>query len=205
MRVLIGVSTIRDAHKPIWQVATYNNLERPPGTDFRLSTSYEGIAGNRNAIAKCALEEEYSHVLFLDDDIGFPVDGLTQMLRWQYPVVAGVYRLRVNCVSVGNFVGGFAWSPIAWPRDNPAEYCSMAAGGCLLVDARILRQLSQPWWEFHPDHSEDVHFAHKLVTELGIPILADLRVQCGHGTPMWMEPDGRVSWSGQPRKVVAGE
>lgn len=204
VRTMIAIPTVRDAHKPVWQIVSYTGLIRPTGTDFRLSAAYEGIAENRNHLAAHALEQGYSHVLFLDDDIQFPTDGLLRMLAWRYPAVAGLYFLRLGCVSVGNFVNDHAWQPIACPPDHDLEYVTMAAGGCLLLDTRIFRRMSSPWWAFGPGYSEDVGFARKLRDELRIPILADLRVRCGHGTSMWLEPDGRATVKMEPRRVIAG-
>jgi hypothetical protein len=198
---MVGISTVRSSRPPIWQVASYTGLARPAGTDFRISTHFEGIAGNRNLLGQHAIDEGYTHVLFLDDDIQFPVDGLTRMLGWAHPAVSGLYFLRLGCLSVGNFTADHAWTPLRWPADHELEYVTMAAGGCLLLDTRILRAMKPPWWEFQPGHSEDVHFAYRLQAELGIPFLADLYVRCGHETATWLEPDGRATVKMEPRRV----
>ena len=202
MRTMIAIPTIRDARPPIWQVVSYTGMERPAGTDFRISTAFEGIAENRNRLAEHALEQGYDRILFLDDDIQFPVDGLPHMLGWDYPAVAGLYFLRLGCLSVGNFTSGYGWVPLSWPVGDGAEYCTMAAGGCLLLDTRIFRRMAGPWWQFGGGYSEDVYFAKRLTRELGVSFLADLGVRCGHGTAMWLEPDGRATVKMDPRKVV---
>lgn len=203
MRTMIAITTVRGSRPPIWQVASYTGLLRPPATDFRIGAAHEGVSQNRNALAEHALQGGYDRVLFLDDDIQFPVDGLLAMLSWEHPAVTGVYFLRLGHVSVGQFVGRYSWSPVSWPPDSPWGEVTMAAGGCLLLDVRVLRRLDPPWWKAIPGRcSEDVYFARRLQDELSLPFLADLRVRCGHETAVWLEPSGRATVKMEPRRIV---
>jgi hypothetical protein len=63
-----------------------------PDIHFRPGLCYIGLA--RNEIVTAFMETGIEDLVFLDDDVGFPADGVWKLLEHDRDVVAGVYPLK---------------------------------------------------------------------------------------------------------------
>src|SRR6185369_2757618 len=58
----------------------------------------------RNLIREMVLRGDYSHLLFLDQDVILPADGLERLLAHRLPVVSGIYCKEVASVPLAMIV-----------------------------------------------------------------------------------------------------
>lgn len=152
------------------------------------------ITNARNQICKDALElwkkGEITHLLFIDDDMIFPVGTIQKLAERNVPIVSGAYYSR-------NF------QPIAFQlhpifrllKELPDKGIIQVDGtgaGCLLIECSILQKMKEKynneWWfqnTIEEDngsgnyYGEDVFFFVRI-KEMGIPVMLDCEVQCGH-------------------------
>ena len=154
----------------------------------------------RERLAEVALERGYSHIFYLDDDIVPPAGIIDRLLSWRYPVCTAVYERRVGGLAQGMFVDAtsLTWSSMLFqPEVGQVAMISATGAGCLLVDTRVFRRMSRPWFFYSHEGSEDMFFCRKLRDELLMPILCDAAVRCGHEIPGVLQPGGAVQAYGQ--------
>jgi len=131
------------------------------------------ISDNRERLVMQALKEEATHLLFIDDDMGFTPAALRIMARREQRVVGANYRRRQRG---GEFT--------AMQLDGSASLetlecnggivpCRWAGLGFTLIEAQVFRVLPQPWFLIgyqkttHVYGSEDVYFG-GLLRDAGI-------------------------------------
>ncbi len=147
-------------------------------------------------LADQALARGYRHLFFLDDDIVPPLGIIDRLLGWRYPVTTGVYERRVGGLAQGLFENyeSLKWRSLGWPSaTGDLALISATGAGCLLIDTRILRRMSRPWFHYSEEGSEDMFFCRKLQLELLIPVLCDTTARCKHETSTYLEPGGVTS------------
>lgn len=102
-----------------------------------------GFAGdvvvNQNLFAHWTLETKSDYLLLVETDMVFPPDALNRLLAHQKDIVGVFYRHRQP-----------PHDPMLWPRDSPVpreliEHPAVPSG-LMLIDARVLRALSCPWF-----------------------------------------------------------
>ena len=146
--------------------------------DFLMLES-SGISTNREKLTRQALSlTEMTHVLWLDDDMGFGHDVLHLLARWRQPIVGCNYRMRAppgQFTAVrGDMVGRIETTPDSTGIE-PAAYTGF---GCCLIERRVLEAVPEPryplfWSEAHQDYStEDVPFF-EAARKLGFPVYVD--------------------------------
>ncbi len=145
---------------------------------------------NREGLAEMALQLGASHVLWWDDDIWPPNGAVQRMMQHKAPIVSA------------NYVDKKGWSTAAWFNDQDANIVradttgtgsllvDMVGLGFCLMETRILRQVSRPWFVYRPEQSEDAHFFRKVKQELGIPVVLDYQIRCGHENTALRYPEG---------------
>lgn len=142
------------------------------------------IGANRDNMVDKALSEDCSHVLFVDDDMGFNPECLGIMLARQMPVLLANYRKKTP---PGHFTA---------VEDNPAIAgmtiqttlnstslvpCLFGGFGFCLIETEVLRAIPKPrflmkWLpEIQTYTTEDVPFF-EAVKEAGFPIYVDQEV-----------------------------
>jgi hypothetical protein len=91
-KVFIGVCTAENARRADFYDYVMA-LERPSGSVYS-SVHGQAIARNRNIIAKSAVDNDYSHVLFIDDDVIFQSHSLYQLLHHDEDIICGLQLKR---------------------------------------------------------------------------------------------------------------
>ena len=161
---------------------------------------------NRNILMKRALESKSTHMLFLDEDIVFPPDGIMRLLAHGRSVVGGAYNTRKPAGDNGHMVTTV--KPL--PGTPEAEEGSLLdtsepfkvraiPTGFMLIDLNVIRGLDAPpldggkadgsdggghakWFDFG-DYSgfvgEDVYFC-DYVRKQGIEVWCDPTIPLGH-------------------------
>lgn len=184
-KVLIGVPTKASTeHTDFYDY--YNLIERIPDT-LHMFARGQSPAKNRNLIIQAALDNECSHVLFIDDDVIPPPDILKKLLAHDKDVVSGLYPMR-----------SFPHFPIAFDKvyENgfnrhlhlkdeiegliPITNCGL---GCVLIKIEVFKKLPKPWitlGELEADGwCDDIAFFNKVL-RAGFEMYCDTNVIVDH-------------------------
>jgi hypothetical protein len=135
------------------------------------------IPQQRTELVKHALENEATHILWLDSDMRFPKEVLNRLLAHGESIVGANYSTRRPPIT-----------PTAAHPNNEHEYTTPESTGlvevtrmgmgCMLVDMKVYRDMPAPWFAlgFVPSVNdfvgEDVFFCQKAKS-LGFPVLVD--------------------------------
>jgi hypothetical protein len=164
----------------------FNMIDKPLGTVIS-SAHGQSPARNRNLMIQQALDNDCSHVLFIDDDTAPPPDILHRLLSRNLDIVSGLYLMR-----------SFPHQPIIFNKTDEDGRCThsfleddktglievVACGlGAVMIHTRVFKALEQPWirlGELEKDHwSDDIGFFQR-VRKAGFQIYCDLNVKVGH-------------------------
>jgi hypothetical protein len=149
----------------------------------------------RDELLQGMIEDEVTHILWLDSDMTFPPDALIQLLQRQKPVVGINYSTKSP---TGKFV---ALKEVDWEgktgstrlvtseESTGVEEVEALGFGMVLMKTAFLKNLPpRPWFFFEwlggprgLQIGEDVYFC-RILKEMGVPIYVDhdLSKECGH-------------------------
>jgi hypothetical protein len=163
-----------------------NAIEKPEGTII-VTSHGQSPARNRNIMIKIALEQNASHILFIDDDMAFRPDNLKKLLGHDKDIVGGLYLHR-----------NFPHLPIMFDEaysDGRCKNTFLRTGteglikvknmglGCALIKTEVFKTMPEPWitlGELEKDHwSDDISFFNRARGH-GYEIFVDTDVVCGH-------------------------
>ncbi len=135
-----------------------------------------GVAKARNLMLRAALRLDCDGVMWVDSDMLVPNDAFLRLSSHDVPFVSALYFCR-----------NWPHRPACWPRDGNYPENSLwerdgTGFGCVYTSSWLLRQLGpDPFGE--KGTGEDYDFCQE-VRALGVPILIDTYVRCGHfGNP----------------------
>lgn len=199
MKLLIGVPTLDYIHVEFVKCLTAL-LERlrEDGITFDLDIESGTLVYTaRERIANKAINEDYSHVLWLDSDMVFTPDLLDDLMFSGKPFVTGIYHARrkgyASClfktIEVGN-VERFETYP---PETFEIAGCGF---GCVLIETDILRSVKFGVGTcFTPivDYGEDLAFCRRC-REMGHKIWCEPSVVCGHIGHITIYPEDYETW-----------
>lgn len=140
-----------------------------------VNTRSSYIPDNRNNAIKQVLNanmtlpksQQISHVLFLDNDMVFPLDIIDRLLKHDVAIVAGTYPMRSEphalcyaplkgeAVSITNEAGFVVREEVAG-----------LPTGSMLIDVHVFTQIPQPWFEQKYYFLPDVEPAHLDANDL---------------------------------------
>jgi len=185
MRVLIAVPTFEtispDTFKSIYGLRGTCYL---PQFDF--VRGYD-CARARNEICREAVRDGFDRVLMVDSDIVLPDTTLERMLEDPVPVLLGCYPQKSSPRNAELFKAGtkdyvdrFSWDEV------PDGRLEVKGGGfgCAMIDVALLREMGGAWFRYVEYESgdvlsEDLYFCERCAG-LGVRVVADGRVRCGH-------------------------
>ncbi len=185
-RVLIGIPAAGYTRHGIF-LDYVMNLEKPKNCKFAFAHG-QSPAQARNMVIRQALEEGWTHIFFIDDDVLIPPDGLMRLLKHDKDIVTGLYLLR-----------RWPHQPIIFDDDNRDDqkvqwHClsdgenglieiQNAGLGCALIKTDVFRRLEDPWITLgNPDPEgwcDDVWFFKKCM-KAGFKMYCDLELKAGH-------------------------
>lgn len=134
----------------------------------------------RQTLATDAIEKNYSHILWLDSDMSFPVTILETLLSHNTDIIACNYSTRstpfkgVAYKEIGNWDSWLGFNILG----NRIEEVEAIGMGCMLTSTKVYKSLPRPWFEIswsekYNDYiGEDFYFCNKL-REHGYSILVD--------------------------------
>ncbi len=178
------------AVEPETLVSIYN-MDIPEGveTELRLLYAYS-IEQGRNMVSKQAIEQGFTHVLFVDADMELPRNSLSSMISRGKDIVSGGYVKK----QAEKSIAAFRRSPQTGRMDAISETEFMSGGlvrvdavgfGCALVTTSCLSRVGYPQFKYMDDadpkksYGEDVFFCIKAAS-VYYGIFLDCEVRCGH-------------------------
>lgn len=184
-RIIIGLSTGEYIRKAEF-MPYFLGIDKPPGT---LVTTVHGQspANARNVIIEQALENNCTHALFLDDDMGYPPDVLIRLLQHDVDVVTALYLMRdyphfpvAFDMAFDNGYNKFAYLTGNVQGVIPITNCGL---GCVLIKTEVFKAMEKPWvrlGELIPDGwCDDVGFFNR-VRAAGFKLYCDTDLRVGH-------------------------
>lgn len=108
----------------------------------------------RCRLVKLVKADNYTHTLFIDDDMSFPADAAERLLSRDKDIVAANYTCRVFPVMPLASIDG---SRIFSKGKTGLEEVHAAPTGMMLIKNTVFDKLEMPWFQttFRPEHPDD--------------------------------------------------
>lgn len=199
MRLLIGVPTLDFVH-----VEFMNCLMRLVMRlkDEHIDFDIEINSGTlvylaRERIAKKAINEHYTHVLWLDSDMVFNEDILDDLMFCGRDFVTGIYHARRKGYASVIFKN-IGKDGVERFEEYPHEPFQIAGCGfgCCLTSVKLLSDVYlhfQTCFTPLPSLGEDIAFC-KRAQELGYKLWCEPSVVCGHIGHITIYPEDHERW-----------
>jgi hypothetical protein len=147
----------------------------------------ESPAKNRNTLIKLALEHEFTHILFFDDDIAMPSDTPYRLLQHDKDMVTGLYVMRnyPHRPIIFDLVLDDARCAFHYLEDGESGLIPIVASGlgCCLIKTEVFKKMEWPWIRLgqldKENWNDDIDFFFRA-KKLGFELYCDLDVRCGH-------------------------
>ena len=163
-----------------------------------------GISDNRETITKSALEiPELTHLLWIDDDMGFHWDTLHVMMARRQPIVACTYRRRVppaeftaSKMDMSGYIG------VTDDSSGLQEAYNCGFGFCL-IERKVLEATKAPryglqWNDKDQRYSTEDFSFFSQARELGFPVYVDFEAS----KRIWHEGSIGYSWRGNYADIL---
>lgn len=184
-KILIAVPTAEMARRADFY-DYFNFLQKPLGTIITFAHG-QSPARNRNLMIKAALDQNCSHVFFIDDDVAFEKDILMKLLAHDKDIVGGLYYMRSYphtpiCFDYADEQGRCRTHYLSDGETGLIEVVAMGLGACL-IKTEVFKKIEEPWirlGELEKDHwCDDIGFFRR-VRAAGIKLYCDLDIKVGH-------------------------
>ena len=192
MKLMVAIPTLDYIHFEFARclVGLTRQLEQD-GVDFDVCFLGGTLVYNgRDTLAANAVNEKYTHVLWLDADMMFNPDIFNRLYAHGKDIVTGVYHSRHAPYDSCIFTN---LDPVEKVKDYPKELFEIAGCGfgCILTSTEALRWVYrdngncfQPMLQF----GEDIAFCIRA-RESGFKIFCDPEIQAGHIGHVTIFPD----------------
>jgi len=140
----------------------------------------------RNDLARVALKDGATHVLWVDSDMKFPKDSLVRLLAHDAPMVGANYVQRKRpckptAARVSDKTGERYWvyTPPAEHETSPTEAVESLGHGLCLIETAVYECVPEPWYsmvwngEKRQHVGEDVFFFRRVKQALDIEPIID--------------------------------
>jgi hypothetical protein len=115
------------------------------------------IGENRDKIVDEAIKKDCSHVLFIDDDMGFDADCLNLALMRKMPIVVANYR-RKSPNPTFTARNADNSGPVETTKEkNSLEECSFGGFGFCLIERQVLDAIQKPRFLAYYDETSGVY------------------------------------------------
>ena len=203
MKLLIGVPALDYMHADFVKCLTALIFKlKKDGVNFDLEIATGTLVYfARDRIARKAINEGYTHVLWLDADMVFNPDVVDDLLFPDKPFVCGVFHARrpsygsciFKCIDLIQGVSRY--------EEYPADTFEIAGCGfaCVLIETEILKAVCTHYGTcFTPiiNYGEDLAFC-KRVTELGYKMYCEPSVRVGHIGHKVIWPEDHEKWKAE--------
>lgn len=206
MKLAIVVPTAEFSRQAEW-FDHFNQLDKPTGTVLAQAHG-QSPARNRNHLIELCLQNDCTHIFFVDDDVVLPKNTLNLLLEnADKDIVTGLYLKRnfphhpiIFDVSLAGGECGYHFLKDGENGLIPIVNCGL---GCCLIRREVFDIMqpdcppsgkkNPPTWirlgECEVDHwCDDIGFFNRART-YGFKLWCDLRVQCGHFASVIVRPE----------------
>jgi methyltransferase family protein len=200
-RVLIGISTGEYARRAdFYDYVDY--MEMLPGT-ARSWVHGQSPARSRNIIINQAIEGNFTHVLFLDDDMAFKPDLMKTLLSHDKDMVTGLYlgRNYPHKPMIFDYADEFGRCRYVFLNGHDSRLKKVVAAGlgACLIKTSVFEKMEKPYvrlGELDKDHwCDDIGFFLRAKAA-GFELFCDLECYLGHiGTMIiWPNRNEQGDW-----------
>ena len=146
---------------------------------------------NRNKIVETALEAGTTHLMFVDNDMVFPDDGIMRLLKQDKDIIGANYNIRLDPTShefsgptTKMLVDGKPVSMLSKNFPKKPFKCYALATGFMMINTKVFEELKKPYFEatidkFGRHTTEDIDFCQKAGKK-DFEIWCDPRIKIGH-------------------------
>ena len=156
------------------------------------------IGNQREKLARSALEQNATHIMWFDSDMVFPKDICEMLLNHNLPMVACNYSTRGLPLKAVAYSSLNDWSSFIARNATGLTYIDGIGMGCVLTKIEIFKSIAKPWFPITYDYNaddylgEDMNFC-KKVTDAGFPIVVDCDLSSqvyhiGAAAYLWNKP-----------------
>jgi hypothetical protein len=146
----------------------------------------ERMTAARNLIREVLLRGDYTHLLFLDQDVILPTYGLERLLSHRLPVISGIYCKELGFVHYAMVAlpnrkpdsSGLVVTPVNEIDGDDVLEIEAAGFGCLLLERRLCHS-TEFRYDRHGTKDSDLMFCADIRAQ-GIQIFCDAGVHCAH-------------------------
>ncbi len=187
-------------------------LPEEPSQEVRLfMLEGSGISANREQMVTEALAAEATHILFLDEDMGFAPDVAHRLFARRQPIVGCNYPMRVPPPQFTALAIDTTQRVQTRADSTGLEPAYYIGFGCALIERRVFETLARPWFligyntETHRYSTEDHPFC-RQARAAGFPVYVDHEASkvvfhVGSHNYSWQEVD---AWQhSQPSTICA--
>ncbi len=193
-KILIGLSTGEHIRRAEF-LPSFIGLERPPNS-YTATVHGQSPAKARNLLIEKAMDNDCTHILFLDDDMIPPSNTLIRLLKHDKDIVSGLYLLRAFPHRPALFDKAYENGKckfISLRGDMHGLIQGVNCGlGCVLMKTKVFEKMEKPYvrlGELEQDEwCDDVGFFNR-VRAAGFEIWCDLDCTVGHMTNLTIWPE----------------
>ncbi len=213
-KILVGVNTLTSVDQAVYA----NHCQ----FWFRLGRSYQdydfafytprraSIDRMRNEIAKLAVINKFDYLLFIDDDVIIPIDGLAKLIKADADIAAGWTVIRgwpfenmfFKYIDEEKKQLSYGKEPFTLNEAGLLDVDAVGFSFCLLK-VEHMKKIPPPFFVTGPFNTEDVYYcikAREFVPET--KIVVDLSVKTGHclGSE-FIDPETRLHYKNYSKAV----
>ena len=186
MRVYIAICSCRD-WKPHFGASLCGLVRKMTldGIDFDMNAMMgtSVLPRARQVAVEHAIENNFTHILFLDDDMAFPTDLFQSLSKFQLPVVAANYSNKSPTPKPQTH--GLDGQPVFSHGKTGTEEVGWVGFGAVLIELSAIKDIQKPlfemrWMEERGSFiGEDYYFCGKVRAH-GVKVYVDHDVKAGH-------------------------
>jgi len=188
-------------HLGMLQALSHLGIKEYKGTKFDYPDDIEfefsqGTVGRtltpiaRERLAEQAMVCEADYLLFIDDDMICPVDMFERLYKRQKDIVGALAFTRYSPHKPVIFNLTEGYDEVAkkdyyistiyynYPKNSLVE-CDAVGFGAVLINCKIFREMSKPWFVMNNNVGEDVQFCFDA-KKSGFKVYMDTAVKLGH-------------------------
>lgn len=182
MKILIGIPCIDKAPIEFTECLVNMRLDVPHEYAFRKGAL---VFEARDSIVRQAINEGFTHVMFIDSDIMFEPDDVQRLVNQKVNIIGGLYysknaALNPMCWTLESVNGRLRGDYFTPPRRYmPVDALGM---GFTLIKTKVFEQIAVDHGKvFYPDYmaGEDIAFCHRAKLS-GYDIICDSGLNLKH-------------------------
>lgn len=133
-----------------------------------LTREGSSIGENRQRMVERAMAQDFTHILFIDEDMGFGPEALYSLARRKLQVVGCNYPMKIPGGDYTAMALDQDHRIFTAPDSTGIEECYYTGFGFCLIDISIFKTLPKPWFmpgynaEFDEYSTEDTPFFQKI-------------------------------------------